>query len=112
MKVNADKARGLDAAELTKQLREASEQMFRLRFQLSMGQADGLTKLRNLRKERARMLTIQRERELGKAETPATKPVKAKKVAAKAPVKKVAVKKAAAPKAAAKKPAAKKVSKG
>ena len=112
MKVNADKARGLDAAELTKQLREASEQMFRLRFQLSMGQADGLTKLRNLRKERARMLTIQRERELGKAETPAAKPVKAKKVAAKAPVKKVAVKKAAAPKAAAKKPAAKKVSKG
>jgi len=112
MKVNADKARGLDAAEITKQLREASEQMFRLRFQLSMGQADGLTKLRNLRKERARMLTIQRERELGKADTPAAKPVKAKKVAAKAPVKKVAVKKAAAPKAAAKKPAAKKVSKG
>ena len=113
MKENAEKARGLDAAEITKQLREASEQMFRLRFQLSMGQADGLTKLRNLRKERARMLTIQRERELGKAEAPAPKPVKAKKVAAKAPVKKVAaVKKAAAPKAAAKKPAAKKVSKG
>jgi large subunit ribosomal protein L29 len=112
MKVNADKARGLDAAELTKQLREASEQMFRLRFQLSMGQADGLTKLRNLRKERARMLTIQRERELGKAEAPVAKPVKAKKVAAKAPVKKAAVKKASAPKAAAKKPAAKKVSKG
>ena len=112
MKVNADKARGLDAAELTKQLREASEQMFRLRFQLSMGQADGLTKLRNLRKERARMLTIQRERELGQAVAPAAKPVKAKKVAAKAPVKKAVVKKAAAPKAAAKKPAAKKVSKG
>jgi large subunit ribosomal protein L29 len=116
MKENADKARGLDAAEITKQLKDASEQMFRLRFQLSMGQADGLTKLRNLRKERARMFTIQRERELGQAETPAAKPVKAskaaKKVAAKAPVKKAAVKKAAAPKAAAKKPAAKKVSKG
>ena len=118
MKVNADKARGLDAAEITKQLQEASEQMFRLRFQLSMGQADGLTKLRNLRKERARMLTIQRERELGQAETPAAKPVKVSKAAAKAalkkaPAKKVAaVKKAAAPKAAAKKPAAKKVSKG
>src|SRR6185503_10212808 len=110
MKQNADKARGLDAAELAKQLRDASEQMFRLRFQLSMGQADGLTKLRNLRKERARMLTIQRERELGQAVAPAAKPVKAKKVAAKAPVKKAVVKKAAAPKAAAKKPAAKKVS--
>ncbi len=113
MKVNADKARGLDAAEITKQLKDASEQMFRLRFQLSMGQADGLTKLRNLRKERARMLTIQRERELGQSETPAAKPVKASKAAKKAPAKKVAaVKKAAAPKAAAKKPATKKVSKG
>ena len=107
MKENADKARGLDAAELAKQLNDASEQMFRLRFQLSMGQADGLTKLRKLRRERARMLTIQRERELGQAVAPAAKPVKGKKVAAKAPVKKVAVKKAAA-----KKPAAKKVSKG
>jgi large subunit ribosomal protein L29 len=112
MKENADKARGLDAAELSKQLNDASEQMFRLRFQLSMGQADGLTKLRKLRRERARMLTIQRERELGQAVAPAAKTVTAKKAAAKkAPVKKAAVKKAA-PKAAAAKPAAKKASKG
>ena len=116
MKENAEKARGLDAAEIAKQLRDASEQMFRLRFQLSMGQADGLTKLRKLRKERARMLTVQRERELGQAVTPAAKPVKAAKAAAKpvakkAPVKKAAVKKVAAPKAAAKRPAAKKTSK-
>jgi large subunit ribosomal protein L29 len=107
MKENADKARGLDAAEIAKQLRDASEQMFRLRFQLSMGQADGLTKLRKLRRERARMLTIQRERELGQSAAPVAKTVAAKK----APVKKVAVKKAA-PKAAVKKPAAKKASKG
>jgi large subunit ribosomal protein L29 len=116
MKENADKARGLDAAEIAKQLRDASEQMFRLRFQLSMGQADGLTKLRKLRRERARMLTIQRERELGQAEAPAAKTVTAKKAAAKAPVKKAPGKKAAvkkaAPKAAAKKPASKKASKG
>jgi large subunit ribosomal protein L29 len=120
MKENAEKARGLDATEIAKQLRDASEQMFRLRFQLSMGQADGLTKLRKLRKERARMLTVQRERELGQAVAPA-KPVKptkaaAKPVAKKAPAqkataKKAAVKKAAAPRAAAKKPAAKKASK-
>jgi large subunit ribosomal protein L29 len=118
MKENAEKARGLDAAEIAKQLRDASEQMFRLRFQLSMGQADGLTKLRKLRKERARMLTVQRERELGQAVTPAAKPVKAAKpVAKKAPVQKTAAKpaaakKAVAPKAAAKKPTAKKASKG
>ena len=108
MKENADKARGLDAAEIAKQLREASEQMFRLRFQLSMGQADGLTKLRKLRRERARMLTIQRERELGQSEAPEAKPVKAKKAAAKVPVKKVAAKKSAPKVAAVKKPAVKK----
>jgi len=107
MKENADKARGLDAAEISKQLRDASEQMFRLRFQLSMGQADGLTKLRKLRRERARMLTIQRERELGQSEAPTAKTVAAKK----APLKKAAVKKAA-PKAAANKRAAQKASKG
>jgi large subunit ribosomal protein L29 len=112
MKENADKARGLDAAEIAKQLRDASEQMFRLRFQLSMGQADGLTKLRKLRRERARMLTIQRERELGQSDAPAAKPVAAKKAhAKKAPAHKAAAKKAAVKKAApkaAKKPAAKK----
>jgi large subunit ribosomal protein L29 len=79
MKENADKARGLDAAELAKQLREGPEQIFRLRFQLRMGQADGLKKLRVLRKDRARMLTVLRERELGGAVAPAAKaPVKAK----------------------------------
>jgi large subunit ribosomal protein L29 len=64
MKENADKARGMDDAELQKQLKDSKEQAFRLRFQMSMGQADGLKKLRNLRKERARILTVIREREL------------------------------------------------
>ncbi|HEY4362979.1 MAG TPA: 50S ribosomal protein L29 [Bryobacteraceae bacterium] len=64
MKENADKARGLDKAELDKQLKDATEQIFRLRFQLSMGQAEGVKKIRSLRKERARMLTVLREREL------------------------------------------------
>ena len=103
MKENADKARGLDAAELAKQLRDGSEQMFRLRFQLSMGQADGLTKLRKLRRERARMLTIQRERELGQSVAPA-----AKAPAPKAAAKKTVAKKAAPKAAAVKKPAVKK----
>ncbi len=63
MKENADKARGLDTAEIQKQLRDSAEQMFRLRFQMSMGQMDGLKKFRLLKKERARMLTVLRERE-------------------------------------------------
>ena len=41
-----------------------AEQNFRLRFQMSMGQADGLKKVRNIRKDRARILTILRDREL------------------------------------------------
>ena len=62
MKENAEKFRALDQAELDKQLREGAEQMFRLRFQMSMGQTDGLKKLRTLRKERARILTVLKEK--------------------------------------------------
>jgi large subunit ribosomal protein L29 len=80
MKENADKARALDSAELHKQLRESSEQMFRLRFQMSMGQTDGLKKLRLLRREKARMLTVLRERELNPDNATPT-PVKKSKAA-------------------------------
>ena len=66
MKENADKARALDENEIQKALRDGREQMFRLRFQMSMGQMDGVKKTRALRKDRARMLTVLRERELSK----------------------------------------------
>ena len=56
--------RDLDEREIKQQLTEMDEQAFRIRFQMSMGQTDGLKKLRVMRKERARLLTIQREREL------------------------------------------------
>jgi large subunit ribosomal protein L29 len=79
MKENAEKARALDATEIAKQLKDTSEQMFRLRFQLSMGQMDGVKKLRSLRKERARMLTVLREREDGATQVVA-KPAKSTKV--------------------------------
>jgi large subunit ribosomal protein L29 len=77
MKENAEKARGLDAAEIAKQIKETAEQMFRLRFQMSMGQMDGIKKLRSLRKERARMLTVLRERQDG-ASPVAQRPARAK----------------------------------
>lgn len=63
-----DKIRQQDVAELQIQLREAEEQLFRFRFQFSMGQVDGLKKYRQLRKDRARVLTELRSRELGAAE--------------------------------------------
>jgi large subunit ribosomal protein L29 len=62
-----EKIRELDGAEITRQRVEADEQMFRLRMQLSMGQTESLKKLRVLRKDRARMLTVLRERELATA---------------------------------------------
>jgi len=62
--MRADKVRDLDSAELQSQLREMIEQIYRLRFQLLMGQSEGLKKYRGLRKDRARVLSILREREL------------------------------------------------
>jgi large subunit ribosomal protein L29 len=62
--MRADKIRELDSDELRRQAAEIREQNFRLRFQLSMGQSDGLKKLRTIRKDRARILTILRDREL------------------------------------------------
>jgi len=64
--VKKDKLRGLDPAEMQQKLAEMEEQTFRIRFQMSMGQADGLRKLREMRKDKARLLTYLRERELEK----------------------------------------------
>jgi len=46
--------------------RELHEQVFRLRFQLTTGQTEGLKKLRETRKELARVKTLLREAELRK----------------------------------------------
>lgn len=76
--MKADKIRELDNNDLMTQERETREQMFRLRFQLTMGQTDGLKKLRQLKKDRARMLTTLRQRELNPELTPAAKTGKKK----------------------------------
>jgi large subunit ribosomal protein L29 len=62
--MRAEKFREQDENELVSQEREMREQMFRLRFQMGMGQTDGLKKYRTLRKDRARILTILRQRQL------------------------------------------------
>ena len=59
--MKAAKLRELDPAELDRQATDIQEQMFRIRFQMSMGQAEGLKRYRNLKKDRARMLTLLRE---------------------------------------------------
>jgi large subunit ribosomal protein L29 len=62
--MRAEKIREIDSTELRRQSNDAREQSFRLRFQMAMGQTDGLKKLRVLKKDRARMLTVLRDREL------------------------------------------------
>jgi large subunit ribosomal protein L29 len=62
--MKAQKVRDLDDQELKQQLKEMDEQMFRLQFQMSMGQMDGLKKVRQMKLDRARIYTILREREL------------------------------------------------
>jgi len=52
--------------ELENAERELHEQVFRLRFQLTTGQTEGLKKLRETRKDLARVKTLLREAELRK----------------------------------------------
>ena len=58
------KIRELGDAELQKEARKAAEQLFRIRFQLKLGQNEGVKKLRSLKKDVARIKTIERERAL------------------------------------------------
>ncbi|MGA3026541.1 MAG: 50S ribosomal protein L29 [Bryobacteraceae bacterium] len=76
MAKKVDKVRDLDNGELANRDKEAREQIFRLKFQLAMGQTDGIKKYRELRKERARVMTVVRERELHPETAPAPSPKK------------------------------------
>lgn len=77
--MKADKLRELDTSELVKQSSDIQEQSFRLRFLLQMGQTDGLKKLRAIQKDRARILTILKQRELSGDSGPAPAAKSAKK---------------------------------
>jgi large subunit ribosomal protein L29 len=84
-KPRTNKLRGLESAELVRQSQDAQEQLFRLRFQMGMGQYEGLKKYRTLKKDRARLLTILTEK--GVAE-PVAAQVRAIKATAAEPKKK------------------------
>ena len=60
-----NKIRNMSDDELAAHEKTSAEQLFRLRFQVSMGQNDGVKKLRLLRKEIAQIKTVARERQLG-----------------------------------------------
>ena len=55
--MNADEFRDLGPAEIDVKEAEMREQIFRLKFQLAMGQVDGLRKYRAMKKDLARLMT-------------------------------------------------------
>ncbi len=70
--MRAEKFRNLDLGEAERQAQEGQEQLFRFRFQMGMGQTEGLKKYRNLKKDRARLLTVINEkRAAGETAAPA-----------------------------------------
>lgn len=64
---SVEKYREMNSDELHLQETELAEQIFRLRFQIAAGQAEGLKKLREAKKDFARVKTLLREVELRKA---------------------------------------------
>jgi large subunit ribosomal protein L29 len=60
--VKAEKVRELGVDELITRERELSEQVFRLRLQRAVGQLDNASKLREIRRDIARVKTILREK--------------------------------------------------
>jgi large subunit ribosomal protein L29 len=59
--------RDFDTTELQARVGEMQEQMFRLKFQMSMGQMEGLKKRRSTKKDLARVYTELRAREIAAA---------------------------------------------
>ena len=62
--MNVDKIRNLTDIELNHQQRELADQLFKMKFQLKMGQTESLKKIRELKKDIARIQTVKREKEL------------------------------------------------
>ncbi len=61
------KIRNLSDEELKTEQAKAGEQIFRIRFQKSLGNQEGVKNLRSLKLDVARMKTIERDRELASA---------------------------------------------
>jgi large subunit ribosomal protein L29 len=61
----ADELRTLETDELVTKLREAKEELFKLRFQYASGQLESHGRLSAVRKDIARIYTVLREIELG-----------------------------------------------
>jgi large subunit ribosomal protein L29 len=76
MDMEIEKLRAQDEDQLKATVNAAGEQLFRLRFQKSLGNQEGVKKLRGLKLDIARAKTITRERAIAaeKAANPVVKP--------------------------------------
>jgi large subunit ribosomal protein L29 len=70
--MKAEKIRNLTEDELGHQERELADQLFKLKFQMNMGQTESLKKIRGLRRDIARVKTVLREQELAQTKAAAT----------------------------------------
>jgi large subunit ribosomal protein L29 len=62
--MKATELREFDADELAAKLAEAKAELFNLRFQLATNQLDNTARLREVRKDIARIATVMREQEI------------------------------------------------
>ncbi|HBV04816.1 50S ribosomal protein L29 [Mammaliicoccus lentus] len=62
--MKAKDIRNLTTTEIEKEIKEAKEQLFNLRFQLATGQLEETANIRKVKKTIARLKTIVREREI------------------------------------------------
>ncbi len=67
--MKADKLRDLTDDELENKLKDAKAELFNLRFQLATGQLDNPKRIKEIKKDIARIQTVRREREIEVLET-------------------------------------------
>jgi len=70
-----EKYRELTRAELERNVRDLREELFNLRFRVSSQKLDNPLKIRELRREIARILTIMREEDKGISRLPGSEEV-------------------------------------
>lgn len=61
--LKASQLRELSSEELDKKLVEAKQNLFNLRFQLAIGKLENVAKVKEIKKEIARILTVKYEKE-------------------------------------------------
>jgi large subunit ribosomal protein L29 len=68
--MKAAELRDLSNDELRAKLKELQEELFNLRFQLATGQIENVGRIRTVRRDIARIRTIQRELDLASLHSP------------------------------------------